>query len=99
VLLRHRDERGALSGRGPVVYEDCRTRGCRGAADFANAEILIAGDGGHDREPVQRDAVEVASINFPHEQRLATGCRGLAVHDASAGEHLCGSRFNVGAAD
>ena len=71
----------------------------RVAADFANAQVHVAGDRGDDGQAVERDAVEAAAIDLPRQQRFPAGRRRFAVHDAAAGEHFRRSRLDVRARD
>ena len=48
-----------------------------------------------DRQPVDRNAVEAAAIDLPRQHRLLAHRLGFAVHDAAAGEHFGGPRFDV----
>src|SRR5438445_778666 len=97
-LAGHRDERHLLRGVGTVVHEDRGARRRFPAADLVDAEIAVAGDGCHDGQAVERDAVEAAAIDLPGEHRVLADGLGLAAHDAAACEHFSGPSLDVLAA-
>ena len=69
------------------------------AADFLDAEVLVAGDRGDHRQAVKRNAVEAAAVDFPREHGLLAHRLGFAAHDAAAGEDFSRACFDVLAID
>src|SRR6185503_10175708 len=75
--LHHADERLALRGVRARVDVNRGAGRCRFAADLVDAEVGVRGERGDDGEPVEGDAVDLAAVDLPREQRLTPTRRGF----------------------
>ena len=93
-------QRYSLRGGGTLVDVDDRAHKRRRlAANLADAEIAIAGHGGHHAQAVEDLASVDAGVDPPRHHGLPAYRLGFAAHDAAAGEHLGRAGFDVLADD
>src|SRR5689334_17747307 len=94
-LLCHCDQRIPLGIRGASIDDQGRFRNGLLPTQFVNAKVLIADNSGDDRQTVESNAIDRASIDFPGEYRLSAGGFGFTAHQAAACEYFRGPRLDI----